>query len=80
MKTSQEVINSHTALRVLSGLLAGGGLAALVWRAYRSLAAAVAPNWLEILSSLGVIYGIYLFGYFAFKGRLPFRHGKSGNA
>lgn len=33
-----------------------------------------------MLTSLGAIYGIYLFGYFALKGKLPFEHIPSGNA
>lgn len=80
MKTDQEIVDSRVVLRLLSGALAAGGATALGWRAYQFVASTAYLSWLEMLTSLGAIYGIYLLGYFALKGKLPFEQMPSGNA
>ena len=79
MKTEQEIVDSRIALRLICGFLAVGGAVAITWRAFQAFATGEF-GWLEVFSSAGALYGVYLFGYLALKGALPFKHSKSSNA
>jgi len=72
MKTDQEVIDSRMVIRPISGLLAASGVVVMAMRVYQ----VTTLDWLEIVSYIGIVWGIYLLGHIAIRGKLPSKLGK----
>jgi|SRR5690606_6759258 len=71
MKHENEIVNSRIVLRVVSGLLALGGVVALGSMAVQ-VASGQAIDWWSMAMLASAIYGTYIFGRYAITGRLAF--------
>lgn len=69
MRTDEEIIDGRIALRIIAGLLTAAGLFAVFGRIYEL--AETGLDWMHLLQLIGTAYGLFLFGHFALKGRLP---------
>ena len=76
MKTQSEIVDSRVAIRVIAGLLAVGGIVALPVNLIEDFATGRNFRAIDILKIVGVGYGVFLFGYFALKGKLPMDLGR----
>ena len=54
--------------RIFSGLFCVGGIVAVL---VPSIHGGTAPGWNKIASELAALYGAWLFGFIALRGRLP---------
>ena len=71
MATRTEAINPQLVLRIIAGLLAIGGLIALPVNFLEDLVTNKDFRAMDILKIVGVSCGIFVFGYFSLKGKLP---------
>ena len=76
MKTQSEILDSRMAVRVIAGLLAAAGTVALPVNLIEDFASERNFRAMDILKIVGVGYGVFLFGYFALKGKLPMDLGR----
>lgn len=71
MKHENEIVDSRVMLRIISGLLAAIGLAA-VTRKVAGIITGAAIDWGDLLLAISSCYGILLFGGYALTGKLLF--------
>ncbi len=71
MKHENEIVDSRVMLRVICGLLAAAGIAAMAMKV-AGIVAGASINWGMLPLSIGGCYGILLFGGYAVTGKLLF--------
>ena len=76
MKHGNEIVDGRQVLRVLCGVMAAVGLVVGLAGAIKY---SLARDWFEALFRLSLLFSTWLFGYFAFTGRLPIRTNRGGH-
>jgi hypothetical protein len=76
MRHGSGIVEGRLVLRAACGVMATAGLVVGLGGAIKY---GLAQDWLEVLFRLGLLSSAWLFGHFAFTGRLPHRRSRDGH-
>lgn len=79
MRTEQEIVDSRIVMRSLCGALALMGAAAMVYRLHPVAVGRTPFDYWLLVSMIGALHAVCLFGHVALRGRLPSFMARAGD-